>query len=96
MMSTGSDGMTTNVSVMTISILSTAPPTKPEIRPTSTPTTVPMAATMKPMVSELWMASISSQKMSWPWEVVPSQCSAEGARFFMRMLFGNGSVCGMK
>ena len=53
MISTGRDGMTTKVSVMSISMRSSAPPTKPEIRPTSTPNTVPMAATMKPMVSEL-------------------------------------------
>ena len=51
--STGSDGMTTNVSVMTISTRSTPPPTKPATRPTNTPTTVPRNATMKPMDSEL-------------------------------------------
>ncbi len=67
----GREGMTTKVSVMIMRVRSRAPPAKPESRPTKTPTTVPMAATIKPMARELWMASMSSQNTSWPWLVVP-------------------------
>ena len=49
----GSDGMTTNVSVITVSTRSTMPPEKPAISPTSTPTTVPIVATIRPIDSEL-------------------------------------------
>ena len=51
--SMGSDGMTTKVSVITVSTRSTMPPEKPAISPTSTPTTVPIVATIRPIDSEL-------------------------------------------
>ena len=64
MMRIGRDGITTNVSVTIISTRSKRPPAKPESRPTKTPTTVPRNATMRPMTSELWIASISSHTTS--------------------------------
>ena len=64
MMRIGRDGITTNVSVTIISTRSKRPPAKPESRPTKTPTTVPRNATMRPMTSELWIASINSHTTS--------------------------------
>ena len=78
----GRDGITTKVSVIIISTLSNAPPAKPASRPTRTPTTVPIVATIRPIIKELWMASISSHTISCPILVVPSQCSAETPRLF--------------
>ena len=67
-------------SIMKDRTRSTSPPRNPADSPAMTPITVAKDATITPSRSEFPIAQLSSQKMSWPRLVVPSQWARLGGR----------------
>jgi hypothetical protein len=83
--SIGRVGITIKESVRSVIKRSTIPPRKPARRPTKIPMTEDRVATIIPMINEFLMDSVKTWNISWPRELVPIKCSAEGFKFRIKV-----------